>query len=54
MRERLSIGEFARRTGLSVSAVRFYGDRGLLVPASVDPGTGYRSYDETQVAAVSS
>ena len=31
--------------------MRFYGDRGLLVPASVDPGTGYRSYDETQVAA---
>jgi len=49
--ERLSIGEYARRAGLSISAVRFYGDRGLLVPASVDPGTGYRSYDEAQVAA---
>ena len=48
--ERLGIGEFARRAGLSVSAVRFYGDRGLLVPAAVDPATGYRAYDGAQVA----
>lgn len=49
MSDRLSIGEFARRSGLSVSAVRFYGDRGLLRPACVDPVTGYRSYDEAQI-----
>jgi DNA-binding transcriptional MerR regulator len=46
---RLAIGEIARRSGLSVSAVRFYGDRGLLPPADVDPASGYRSYDESQV-----
>jgi DNA-binding transcriptional MerR regulator len=47
--DRLSIGEMARRAGLSVSAVRFYSDRGLLPPAEVDPVTGYRSYRERQV-----
>jgi DNA-binding transcriptional MerR regulator len=47
--ERLSIGVFARRSGLSVSALRFYADRGLLAPAAVDPSSGYRSYDEGQL-----
>ena len=46
---RLTIGELARRSGLSVSAVRFYGDRRVLPPAYVDPASGYRSYDEHQV-----
>ncbi|HEY2330973.1 MAG TPA: MerR family transcriptional regulator [Acidimicrobiales bacterium] len=49
MHERLPIGEFARRCGLSISALRFYADRGLLPPAEVDAGSGYRSYDEAQV-----
>jgi DNA polymerase III subunit beta len=48
--DRLSIGECARRAGLSVSALRFYGDRGLLPPAEVDPVTGYRAYGEHEVA----
>lgn len=48
--DRLGIGAFARAAGLSVSAVRFYGDRGLLPPADVDPATGYRTYDRGQVA----
>jgi DNA-binding transcriptional MerR regulator len=47
--ETLGIGEFARRAGLSVSAVRFYGDRGVVKPAFVDPETGYRFYDSDQV-----
>jgi DNA polymerase III sliding clamp (beta) subunit (PCNA family) len=47
--DRLSIGELGRRARLSVSAVRFYSDRGLLPPAEVDPATGYRSYCEHQV-----
>lgn len=46
---RLGIGELARRAGLSVSAVRFYSDRGLLPPADVDPASGYRSYEHGQV-----
>lgn len=47
----LSIGDFAQLVGLSVSAVRFYADRSLLVPARIDPSSGYRSFDPDQVAA---
>jgi DNA-binding transcriptional MerR regulator len=45
-----SIGEMARASGLTVSALRFYDGAGLLVPAAVDPATGYRWYAEDQVA----
>ena len=38
-----SIGELARRTGLSVKTIRFYSDQGLVVPASRTPA-GYRRY----------
>jgi DNA-binding transcriptional MerR regulator len=47
--ERLTIGEFARRTGLAVSALRFYDKVGLLRPADVDPSSGYRRYDAGQL-----
>lgn len=46
----MTIGAFARRTGLSISALRFYAGQGLLTPAEVDPASGYRRYAETQVA----
>lgn len=46
----LGIGEFSRRVGLSVSAVRFYGDRDLLAPAETDPANGYRQYRPDQIA----
>jgi DNA-binding transcriptional MerR regulator len=46
----LSIGEFARRSRLSVKALRLYDRRGLLVPAVVDEANGYRRYRETQLA----
>jgi DNA-binding transcriptional MerR regulator len=45
----LSIGEFAKRSALSVSALRFYADCGLLVPARIDGSTGYRYYAAEQV-----
>jgi DNA-binding transcriptional MerR regulator len=45
-----TIGEFARRTGLSERALRLYEGRGLLAPAFVDPATGYRHYTEEQVS----
>jgi PPM family protein phosphatase len=47
--ERLSIGEFATRSRLSHKALRLYDELGLVVPAAVDPDTGYRSYDHTQL-----
>lgn len=40
----ISIGRFAQLTGLSVKALRFYESLGLLMPAVVDPETGYRYY----------
>ncbi|MEV7287738.1 MerR family transcriptional regulator [Streptomyces sp. NPDC093252] len=45
----MPIGRFARRSGLTPSALRFYADSGLLPPAEVDPVTGYRHYAPDQV-----
>ena len=46
----LSIGEMARASGLTVSALRFYDGAGILLPVQVDPGTGYRWYGPDQRA----
>jgi DNA-binding transcriptional MerR regulator len=45
----LAIGDFSRATHLSVKTLRHYHNVGLLVPADVDPGTGYRRYTTDQV-----
>lgn len=45
----LAIGEFSRLTHLSVRTLRRYHDAGLLVPATVDEATGYRSYAGDQI-----
>ena len=45
----ITIGEFAQRTRLSPKALRLYGELGLVVPARVDPASGYRLYREEQV-----
>ena len=50
MGELLSIGRFSRLSGLSIGALRHYDEVGLLLPARVDPDTGYRSYDREQLA----
>jgi DNA-binding transcriptional MerR regulator/effector-binding domain-containing protein len=47
----LTIGEFSRMTHLSVKALRHYHDVRVLEPATVDPFTGYRSYDASQVTS---
>jgi DNA-binding transcriptional MerR regulator len=47
----LSIGDFARATHLTVKTLRHYHDVGLLEPADVDPGTGYRRYTTAQIPA---
>src|ERR1700722_13835011 len=39
----------ARLAQVSVRTLRHYADLGLLVPASVDPDTGYRRYRPDQV-----
>jgi DNA-binding transcriptional MerR regulator len=47
----MPIGRFARRSGLSIGALRHYAEIGLLVPARVDPDSGYRYYTEDQLDA---
>ena len=45
----LSIGRFARLTGLTVGALRHYDELGLLHPADTDRFTGYRRYRRAQL-----
>ncbi|HEX6345006.1 MerR family transcriptional regulator [Umezawaea sp.] len=47
--ELYSIGDAARRSGLSVSAVRFYADAGLIEPTHLN-GSGHRMYDIHAIA----
>jgi len=44
-----SIGEFARHGRVSVRMLRHYDAIGLIRPASVDPDTGYRFYQASQL-----
>jgi effector-binding domain-containing protein len=44
----LPIGRFSKMTRLSVKALRHYDELGLLVPAVVDPISGYRYYTYSQ------
>ena len=46
--ELVSIGEFAASTRLSIKALRYYDEQGLLTPAHVDPVTSYRYYRRNQ------
>ncbi len=54
MRGFLRIGDLARLGGVSVKALRFYDEQGLLSPVHVDPQTGYRYYslDQSKTLAV--
>jgi DNA-binding transcriptional MerR regulator len=45
----LRIGPFARASSLSIKSLRAYHESGLLVPAVVDPQSGYRSYSVAQL-----
>jgi DNA-binding transcriptional MerR regulator len=47
--EEISIGEFARRSRLSLKALRLYDERGVLAPARVDEASGYRYYGTDQL-----
>jgi DNA-binding transcriptional MerR regulator len=47
-KERLTIGELSRRTGVPVKTLRFYSDEGLL-PPSERSRSGYRLYAEGDV-----
>ncbi|MBE1495974.1 DNA-binding transcriptional MerR regulator [Amycolatopsis lexingtonensis] len=49
MNELYPIGDVARRTGLSVSAIRFYADEGVVPPTGLTEG-GFRQYDVHAIA----
>lgn len=49
MNEDLTAGEFQAMTGLTAKALRLYAERGIIAPASVDPVSGYRSYERGQL-----
>jgi PPM family protein phosphatase len=46
----MPIGEFSDRSGLSAKRLRTYAAEGLLVPAAVDPASGYRYYSPGQLS----
>lgn len=45
----LTVGGFARLTGLSVHSLRHYDEIGLLAPSRVGAESGYRYYDRSQI-----
>jgi DNA-binding transcriptional MerR regulator len=45
----LKIGEFAQLGNVSIRALRFYHEAGLLEPCYVNPTTNYRSYETKQL-----
>lgn len=45
----VTIGDFSRMTHLSIKALRHYHDVRLLEPAEVDPASGYRLYEASQL-----
>jgi DNA-binding transcriptional MerR regulator len=51
MAAELTIGDFSRITHLSIKTLRYYHRVGLLEPAEIDAGTGYRYYTPAQVPA---
>jgi effector-binding domain-containing protein len=48
MPDLIPIGRFSRMARLSIKALRFYDEQGLLAPAWVDPSSGYRFYTAGQ------
>ncbi|MEV4279092.1 MerR family transcriptional regulator [Actinoplanes xinjiangensis] len=50
MDDLIPIGRFSRMSRLSIKALRFYDEQGLLAPAWVDPRSGYRYYLRAQAA----
>ena len=49
MSRKLSIGTVAKMKGISIKTLRYYDEIGLLKPSHVDPFSGYRYYDSSQL-----
>lgn len=48
----LTIGNFAKQTGVSIKSLRYYDEIGILPPIYTDPFTKYRYYSFEQIAIV--
>jgi len=46
----IRIGDFSKLSRLSVKTLRYYDEMGLLIPVQVDPFTGYRLYEYSQLS----
>lgn len=46
----ISIGEMAKISGINIKCLRYYDAEGVLIPAWINPDTGYRYYDISQTA----
>jgi DNA-binding transcriptional MerR regulator len=49
MKNLISIGQFSKRTELSIRALRLYDELEVLKPVFIDPDTNYRRYGLEQV-----
>ncbi|HLI68900.1 MAG TPA: MerR family transcriptional regulator [Ktedonobacteraceae bacterium] len=46
----IKIGDFSKLSRVSIKALRYYDETGLLKPISIDASTGYRYYEASQVS----
>ncbi|MGN7477805.1 MerR family transcriptional regulator [Solibacillus silvestris] len=46
-----SIGEFSKKTGITIRTLRYYGEKGLLMPAYISDG-GQRYYNDDNIITV--
>lgn len=52
MKDYLSIGEVSKMKGVSPKSLRYYEKLGILIPAYINPATGYRYYSTEQLLIV--
>jgi effector-binding domain-containing protein len=48
----IRIGDFSKLSRISVKTLRYYDEMGLLKPVEVDPFTGYRLYEYSQLSTL--
>src|SRR5690606_41507131 len=46
-----SIGEFSKKAGITIRTLRYYGEKGLLIPARISEG-GQRYYNDANIITV--
>lgn len=49
----IKIGDFAKIFNISINSVRFYEDKGLIIPAYTDYYSGYRYFDSANIRQMS-